>query len=116
MPTDVFEFRLCGSSFGLDVRRHRKFVSSFLVMPPACMHRLQTPRFRSLDGKHPLPYLASVVGVHGHINYAGEAELRNKAMGIDWMTQPELTQAIPPAYTEFIGGQMLQALCLKAER
>lgn len=32
------------------------------------------------------------------------------AMGIDWMTGAELSQAIPPAYTEFIGKQLLRHL------
>jgi DNA (cytosine-5)-methyltransferase 1 len=36
------------------------------------------------------------------------------AMGIDWMTFAELTQAIPPAYTEFIGQQLLQHLNLES--
>ena len=31
-------------------------------------------------------------------------------MGIDWMTWKELTQAIPPAYTEFIGKQLMEVL------
>ena len=31
-----------------------------------------------------------------------------KAMGIDWMGQKELSQAIPPAYTEYIGGEILR--------
>ena len=31
-------------------------------------------------------------------------------MGIDWMTRDELTQAIPPAYTEYIGRQLLAAI------
>jgi DNA (cytosine-5)-methyltransferase 1 len=31
-------------------------------------------------------------------------------MGIDWMTLPELSEAIPPAYTEHIGRQLLDAL------
>jgi DNA (cytosine-5)-methyltransferase 1 len=32
------------------------------------------------------------------------------AMGIDWMTQPELAQAIPPAYTEWLGHQLMRVL------
>jgi len=102
-------FVLCGSSFGLDVRRHRRFRSNCLLMPPACRHDLQPPRFRSLD-KRRGDKLASVVGVHGHVNYAGEAEIRNAAMGVDWMTQPELAQAIPPAYTEWIGRELIGAM------
>jgi DNA (cytosine-5)-methyltransferase 1 len=31
-------------------------------------------------------------------------------MGIDWMTRDELAQAIPPAYTEYIGRQLMQVL------
>ena len=103
---------LCGSSFGLDVRRHRLFECSFPVLAPPCAHYWQTPRFISLDRRrgpksavpvHGSSRLAGVVGVHGHINYAGEQELRKEAMGIDWMSPYELTQAIPPAYTEHIG-------------
>lgn len=29
------------------------------------------------------------------------------AMGIPWMTKKELNESIPPAYTEFIGRQLL---------
>ena len=51
--------------------------------------------------------LATVVGVHGHINYKGEFELRCKAMGIDWMTNDgRIVESIPPAYTEFLGRQL----------
>jgi DNA (cytosine-5)-methyltransferase 1 len=108
---------LCGSSFGLDVRRHRLFESNVPILALPCAHHWQTPRFRSLDQRrhntrttvpvHGGSQLASVVGVHGHLNYAGEQELRQKAMGIDWMTPYELTQAIPPAFTEHIGGYLL---------
>ena len=37
-------------------------------------------------------------------------ELARTAMGIDWMNWREISQAIPPAYTEFIGCQLLQHL------
>lgn len=104
-------FRLCGSSFDLDVRRHRRFISSFVVLAPPCSHGWQTPRFRSLDSsKVAKGVLASVVGVHGHLNYAGEFPIRCAAMGIDWMTNAELTQAIPPAYTEHIGLEFARTL------
>ena len=49
---------------------------------------------------------ASVVGV-GH---AKGWRLAAEAMGIDWMTRDELTQAIPPTYTEFVGRQLLERL------
>lgn len=110
MPPSVSVYRLCGSSFGLDVRRHRLFASNVALLVPACDHSWQTPRFRSLDSRS--SGLASVVGVHGHLNYAGEFELRCKAMGIDWMPNDRLSQAIPPAYTEFIGGQLLAHLAV----
>jgi DNA (cytosine-5)-methyltransferase 1 len=107
MPAALDRFRLCGSSFGLDVRRHRWFVSNVVILSPQCEHHWQRPRFRSLDSRRKPGSLASVVGVHGHLNYPGEFALRCKAMGIDWMTNAELSQAIPPAYTEFIGRQLL---------
>lgn len=101
---------LCGSSFGLNVRRHRLFeVHGFALMALPCAHHWQTPRFRSLD-KRRGGELASVVGVHGHQNYAGERELREWAMDISWMSPYELAQAIPPAYTEHIGAYLLGAL------
>lgn len=98
--------RLCGSSFLLDVRRHRYFEANWPLQAPPCDHGWQTPRFRSLrmnlvrEGR-----LSPVVGVHGHINYEGEFEVRKAAMQIDWMTNAELVQSIPPAYTEWIGQQ-----------
>jgi DNA (cytosine-5)-methyltransferase 1 len=109
-PED-YRLRLCGSSIGLDVRRHRWFATNVPMMAPPCAHHWQRPRFRSLDSRRPEGALATVVGVHGHLNYAGEFELRCRAMGIDWMTNEELSQAIPPAYTRFIGEQLLAYLC-----
>lgn len=103
--------RLCGSSFGLDVRRHRYFETNFPLLVPPCDHGWQTPRFRSLDmSMVRAGRLASVVGVHGHLNYPGEFPLRCEAMGIDWMTNDELVEAIPPAYTRHIGAQLLERI------
>lgn len=100
--------QLCGSTFGLRVRRHRHFESSLLLWEQPCRHREQ--------GKG--------VGVYGH---AGNGAKRAKkhggpfvravdkhdagdAMGIDWMTWRELTQAIPPVYSEFIGRQIARQI------
>lgn len=108
---------LCGSSFGLDLKRHRLFETGrFRLIPPSCNHGWQTPRFRSLD-KRRAGKLSRVVGVHGHINYSGERELRERAMQITWMNPHELTQAIPPAYTHWIGKQLhtLEQQRLRAE-
>jgi len=104
---------LCGATFGLgasglDLNRHRRFACSFPIMSPPCQHR------RGLT-----------IGVYGngtnkwHRDKLGRnltrAEMR-EAMGIDWMTHYELTQAIPPPYTEHIGHQLYEHLCIGAAR
>jgi DNA (cytosine-5)-methyltransferase 1 len=102
----------CGSSFGLDVRRHRLFASNRPLVAPPCNHGWQTPRFTSLDlHRHKGGRMASVVGVYGHAHGDGDTlALRQRAMGIDWLANDRLTQAIPPAYTEHVGRQLLAAL------
>ena len=100
--------KLTGSWFGLDVKRDRFFECNFPAFDTPTS-KWQRPRFRSLD-KRRMGKLSSVVGVHGHINYAGEGELRKQAMAIDWMSDAELTQAIPPAYTEYIGKYLLDVI------
>lgn len=99
----VEPIRLCGSSFGLDVRRHRLFESNWPLVAPPCNHRWQTPRFSVYD--HKRHYLARTVPVFGE----GGGKAREHwadAMGIDWMTDAEMAEAIPPAYTEWIGRQL----------
>jgi DNA (cytosine-5)-methyltransferase 1 len=93
---------LCGEMFGLRVIRHRLFESSVgLLTPPHPQHQGGTNSHRgySRGGRY--------VTVGGH-NY-NPTDGRD-AMGIDWMTRDELNEAIPPAFTEFIGRQLINAL------
>lgn len=97
-------FTLCGSMFGLDVRRHRIFEASFHVIQPECRHELQTPRFPPATNRDNLRSTVEV-GV-----WRIPLDVQRKAMGIDWMSLPRLSQAIPPAYSEWIGRRALAQL------
>jgi DNA (cytosine-5)-methyltransferase 1 len=104
---------LCGTEFNLSVivngqrrwlRRHRLFESNALLMGPGtpctCGRRL-------------------IAGVYGHGQKSAnqyirgfplQASLAREIMGTPWMSRDEVSQAIPPAYTEFIGRQLIQQL------
>lgn len=99
--------KLCGSSFNLDVRRHRLFECSFPIMVPPCDHSRQNGDFWTSFRPNGEMRRSKVVQVYGQ---AAEREKWGPAMGIDWMTGAELSQAIPPAYTEFIGRALLEAV------
>lgn len=96
-------FRLCGSMFGLGVRRHRRFEASFHILTPRCAHKLQS-NIAGVYGAHPdggrLWNRKNGGGIHRRAISLDDGQTR---MDIDWMLWPELTQAIPPAYTEYIG-------------
>jgi len=96
---------LCGSMFGLPLRRHRYFeLSHPALMTPGCNH----------SGK--------IVGVYGHSGGSsrrdgltfGGVQTWKDAMQIDWMIGAELAEAIPPAYTEFIGRHILEQISIGA--
>ena len=100
---------LCGSMFGLgtsnpprQLRRHRIFETSFAVPQPQCRHR------------------GYAIGVYGHGTWdnnilesnhrggnQGSAAECAEAMGIDWCGRLGVVQAVPPAYAQYIGEQML---------
>jgi DNA (cytosine-5)-methyltransferase 1 len=90
-------------SFGLGVIRHRGFETSWMVWaPPRCIP------------SHP-GFVASVFG-HGakrgprHTGQFVDHATASTAMGVDWMNQRELSQAVPPAYTEWLGDQLLDVV------
>jgi len=92
---------LCGSMFGMQVRRHRNFETPWLIMQPECDHRAQG---------RPVTVTGHAGGKDSrHSRKASSAE-GPVLMGCDWMTWTEATQAIPPAYTEYVGTLLLQHL------
>lgn len=120
---------LCGSMFGLRVRRHRLFECSFWMLRPNCQHNLehepmpvwgdgrpsrQEVRKARRDRLSP----TTVCGDHPQspgdktmrVNRARTLREGQEAMGIDWMEWRPLTQAIPPAYSEFLGRAALAVL------
>jgi DNA (cytosine-5)-methyltransferase 1 len=129
-PLDGFVSILCGTMFGLatpdgraEIRRHRLFETSFyLGMVPSHQHRAR--KVLSVVGHTPVDNttrtLRRAMTVTGHtaqtntvrntVRDTFSVEDARAAMGIDWMGMKDLSQAIPPAYTEFIGKQLLRAV------
>lgn len=109
---------LCGSSFGLRVRRHRLFESDQLLEAPDCEHAWQDdlPCYRVYVGKSRTNGLGykhtGVMPVFGGNQLVGGGSFRNGsiAMGIHWMKQPELNESIPPAYTLHLGRQLIKLI------
>ena len=107
---------LCGSMFGLDVRRHRLFESSLFLDEPECRHEIWKPnRFpggRSRERGGPRVLVRATVEV-GRWNIP--LSVQQAAMGIGWITDVRmLSESIPPAYSEFLGRQV--AAFIKARR
>lgn len=91
--------QLCGSAFGLKVRRHRLFESSMELRGTDCHHKEQ--------GKPVGIYGSMRDEIPGGGHTAKTMDEAREAMGIDWMIWGELVEAIPPAYTHYIGQQIM---------
>jgi DNA (cytosine-5)-methyltransferase 1 len=105
---------LCGTMFGLtsegcELRRHRLFESNISLSAPDCQHT---------SGP-----VVGVYGGHARVRSArhggrgtrdawpnGHKPVAAEAMGMGWATLAEMSEAIPPAYTQFIGEQMIASL------
>ena len=93
---------LCGSAFGLKVRRHRIFESNIKLIGSICNHKKQ----------------GRPVGVYGSLNdeipnggkTAKTIFEAREVMGIEWGIWTELVEAIPPIYTEYLGRQSINEL------
>lgn len=111
---------LCGTMFGLGVLRHRLFecYPEFFVLTLCCNHNGKTTASAKTTlqrrGVTRTPKLSDgfqYVCVFGN-DYLKEEGA--KAMGINWMSKAELSQAIPPKYTEYLGREMLKRLNFRA--
>ena len=94
---------LCGSMFGLKIRRHRNFETSWLILQPECRHGTERP------------YTITGHGGGGDRPHSLKPDPRDfwRYLDMPWMDgQPSygVAQAIPPAYTEWIGHQIGAAL------
>jgi DNA (cytosine-5)-methyltransferase 1 len=89
---------LCGSMFGMKVRRHRNFETSFLVMRPQCDHKSQ--------GR---PYTITGHGGGCESKHSLKPAPRDfwRYLDMPWATPHGVTQAIPPAYTEWLGERLM---------
>lgn len=106
----VNAIQLCGLALGLRVKRHRWFECSHVLMSPPCpsghvgewyhVSGNGSCRRTRTNSKSPRREPAGI-------------DHARQVMGIDWMPMTSLSQAIPPAYTEYIGKQLLAQL--KAE-
>lgn len=104
--------QLCGSSFGLRVRRHRLFESNMPIKGSLCDHKMQGRPVGVYGAMGDQPQGRNKVT--GTYVYGGQVaktvkEAQN-AMGIDWAIWSELVEAIPPAYTQYLGTQIKEYL------
>ncbi|HEY9411146.1 MAG TPA: hypothetical protein VIP77_16320, partial [Jiangellaceae bacterium] len=103
--------KVCGSAFGLGVRRHRYFESNTFLTPTECFHE-QQGRPIGVYGDHPQEdedYRRPDGTRRG--TKAKTVEHGREVMGIDWMTDwDDIADAVPPAYTHFLGTQLLDRL------
>jgi DNA (cytosine-5)-methyltransferase 1 len=97
--------------FGLRVIRHRQFEASFLLLAPPHPQHPKHLTTGTLTGKRGGRGNGYSTGSHGLVCVAGNNFVRAAgaaAMGIDWMaTRKELAQAIPPAFAEYVGRQLI---------
>lgn len=109
LPHMVNPVRMCGSAFDLRVQRHRWFESNLFLFGVPCNHPAQG---RPVGIYH-------VMGDHppngGYT--ARNIEEAREAMGIDWMRWKsdaqewdDIKEAIPPAYTQYLGEQILEQI------
>ena len=113
LPTSPLrsDLMLCGSMFKtnpaspyMDVRRHRIFEMNFSTAQPKCQHEVWVKRKYKPSSDRVNKRFTIEIGAWNE-----PLPLQKAAMGVDWkVTVRELSEAIPPAYTRYIGTQFLE--------
>lgn len=99
---------LCGTMFGLgieraEIRRHRLFETNWSVgLTPQCQHRLPTMTVTGSTAQRNVE--------RNKVRETFSADEARSAMGMAWTGMRGLSQAIPPAYTEWLGRRLLSLL------
>jgi DNA (cytosine-5)-methyltransferase 1 len=103
------DFQVCGCMFGLHLGdmqlvRQRWFETSWdgFDMRPPCYH----------GGRVAVSVVGTGTTSHARdsLGYCPTRRDYQQLMGIDWMQRPELSQAIPPAYTEYVGRFLMRQI------
>lgn len=102
------DLTLCGEMFGLGVIRHRYFeLGGWAAIPTP--HKPHRGRVRGW--RHGVYYDGCYWAVHGNGGGKGTVKDWQEAMGISWTSnRKSIAEAIPPSYTRFIGGQLMQTV------
>lgn len=107
---------LCGSMFGLRTRRHRLFESSAWLPSLDCKHREQVSPTVGVYGSHPDRKAHQRTNGKSRGVKACSTEEAQSVLGIDWMNNwDDLADAIPPAYTRWIGKNLLKSRVVKKQ-
>jgi DNA (cytosine-5)-methyltransferase 1 len=95
--------QLCGTSFGIEVRRHRLFESDVVIDVPPCDHGRFTERKYPGSSNRPNGRTVCNIG-----EWRVPLAIQQAAIGIDWMTMKEISQAIPPAMTAHLARRLIK--------
>lgn len=100
---------LCGSSFGLRVRRHRIFESNVALLGMDCNHAAQ-PDPIDVSGTGSFQHSPRKKKTGGLGRKPKGLEEAREIMDMPWATRKEIAQAIPPAFAEYLARQILRVL------
>jgi len=97
--------RLCGTSFGLRVNRHRLFESNFVIPQLACKHAKYVMNPHNAAGRRRMES-------HFGVKFGDLEPAWRREMGVDWMRPHDARESFPPVYTEHIGKALASWLAL----